>query len=396
MHNARAVRRCQTCRNLRRNIDRLARGQRPLFNKRPQRFARHQFVDDVRRMLVEPDVVDRHDVGMVQRRRQARLLFETPPPLGILRPRFRQHFERDLPPHAGVQGFVDYPHPARAQLPQDLIRPDRPFRHLSSVNRCHVTSNKVVYNTSVNRRDFLRSASAVSAGLAFPKMECLFAEEGGWRTFEVKTRVEILKSSGATRVWLPAALITGAPFQRTLSNGFSAEGGTASLVKDRADGLGIVAAEFPAGVKPILTLTSRVATKNYAVDLSVPGKAPKADRAELEHFRRPTKLLPTDGIVKTTATEITRGARTDLEKARAIFEWIVDNTFRDPKTRGCGQGDIRAMLQTGNLSGKCADLNAHFVGMARSVGIPARVVYGLRINPSQWGYRSMCASGNVT
>src|SRR5471030_1265500 len=134
MYNARAVRRCQTCRNLRRNIDRLARGQRPLFNKRPQRFARHQFGDDVRRMLVEPDVVDRHDVGMVQRRRQARLLFETPPPLGILRPRFLQHFERDLPPHAGVQGFVDFPHSARAQLPQDLIRPDRPFRHLSSVN----------------------------------------------------------------------------------------------------------------------------------------------------------------------------------------------------------------------------------------------------------------------
>ena len=163
-------------------------------------------------------------------------------------------------------------------------------------------------DTSVNRRDFLRSAGAVSASVAFSKTECLLAEDttsGSWRTFEVTTRAEILKSSETTRVWLPA-------------NGFSADGGTAGIVEFRADGLGIIAAEFPAGVKPVVTLTSRVATKNYAVELSVPGKAPKADRAELEHFLRPTKLLPTDGIVKATATKITGSAKTDLGKARAI------------------------------------------------------------------------------
>ena len=218
-----------------------------------------------------------------------------------------------------------------------------------------------------------------------------------WRTFEVKTRVEILKSSGATRVWLPAALISKTPFQKTLSNKFSAEGGTARMVEGRADGLGIVAAEFPAGVKPVLTLTSRVATRNYAVDLSAPGKAPKADRAELEHFLRPTKLLPTDGIVKATATEITSGAKTDLEKARAIYEWIVDNTFRNPKTRGCGIGDIRFMLESKDLGGKCADLNALYVGLARAAGLPARDVYGIRVAKSELGYKSLgTSSENIT
>src|SRR5262249_42052208 len=131
-------------------------------------------------------------------------------------------------------------------------------------------------------------------------------------------------------------------------------------------GLGIVAAEFQAGVKPVLTLTSRIATRNHAVDFSRPGKAPAPDRAELKHFLRPTKLLPTDGIVKTTATTITSGAKTDLERARAIYEWIVDNTFRDPKVRGCGLGNIRFMLESGDLGGKCADLNALYVGLARA------------------------------
>jgi transglutaminase-like putative cysteine protease len=41
------------------------------------------------------------------------------------------------------------------------------------------------------------------------------------------------------------------------------------------------------------------------------------------------------------------------------------------------------MLETKNLSGKCADLNALFVGLARAAGLPARDLYGLRVAPSR-------------
>jgi hypothetical protein len=105
-------------------------------------------------------------------------------------------------------------------------------------------------------------------------------------------------------------------------------------------------------------VTSRIVTKDCAVDFSARGTAPKESRAELEHFLRPTKLLPTDGIVKATASEITKGSKTDVEKARAIYEWIVDNTFRNPNTRG-GGGDIRFMLESRDLGGKCADQTLH-------------------------------------
>jgi transglutaminase-like putative cysteine protease len=252
----------------------------------------------------------------------------------------------------------------------------------------------------MDRREFLRSTSIVCASLALPSTGRLFAESPkseSWRTFEVTTRVEVLKPSGVTRMWLPAALISKTPFQRTLSNQFSAEGGRAEMAESKADALGIVAANFPAGVRPVLILTSRIATRNYAVELSAPGHAPKANRAELQHSLRPTKFIPTDGIVKETATEITRGAKTDAEKARAIYEWIVDNTFRNPKTRGCGLGDIRFMLESKDLGGKCADLNALYVGLARAVGLPARDVYGIRVAKSELGYKSLGASSeNVT
>jgi transglutaminase-like putative cysteine protease len=252
----------------------------------------------------------------------------------------------------------------------------------------------------MNRRDFLRSAGIASASLALPGTRRLFAESAGpghWRTFEVTTRVEVLTSPAATRVWLPAALIGETPFQRTLANRFHAEGGVAQMVESKTDALGIVAAEFPAGVKPVLTLTSRIATTTYAVDLAAPAKAQRVAPTELRYCLRPTTLLPTNGIVKTTADEITSGAHTDIEKARAIYDWIVDNTFREPKTRGCGIGDIRFMLESKDLGGKCADLNALFVGLARASGLPARDVYGIRVGKSELGYKSLgTRSANVT
>lgn len=252
----------------------------------------------------------------------------------------------------------------------------------------------------MNRRDFLQATGIASVNLVFPKAELLFSQAVAperWRTFQLTTRVEVLKTSGTTRVWVPAALISETSFQKTLSNTFSCEGGTAKMVEKKSDALGIIAAEFPASVKPILTVTSLITTKDRAVDLAASGTATKANHAELEHFLQPTKLLPTDGIVKTTASEITKGAKTDVEKARAIYEWIVDNTFRNPKTRGCGTGDIRFMLESKDLGGKCADLNALYVGLARAAGLPARDVYGIRVAKSEMGYKSLGASSeNVT
>ena len=44
------------------------------------------------------------------------------------------------------------------------------------------------------------------------------------------------------------------------------------------------------------------------------------------------------------------------------------------------------------MGGKCADLNALYVGLARSAGLPARDVYGIRVAKSQLGYKSLGAS----
>jgi transglutaminase-like putative cysteine protease len=223
----------------------------------------------------------------------------------------------------------------------------------------------------------------------------LFGEDKAaapWRTFEVTTRVEILTPAGATRIWVPAAITRPTPFQKTLSDTFHAAGGTAKVVRSKPDALGIITAEYPVGASPILTVTSRVQTRNYAVDLNASEPAHQEKSEGLKYFLQPTRYLPTDGIVKKTSDEITKDSKTDEQKARAIYEWIVDNTFRNPKTRGCGAGDIRFMLESRDLGGKCADLNALYVGLARAAGLPARDVYGIRVAKSEMGYKSLGAS----
>ena len=247
------------------------------------------------------------------------------------------------------------------------------------------------------RRHFLQAAGSVAAGFAFSTPEYLLAEGPRWRTFDVTTRVEVLKPSGPTRIWVPAELISSTPYQRTLANTFHCDSRVAKTVANKTEALGIVVAEFPAGVKPELTVTSRVATRDWAVNFSAPVQTSKATAAKLKSCLRPTRLLPTDGIVKETASEITRSCTTDAAKARAIYEWIVENTYRNPKTQGCGIGDIRFLLESRDLGGKCADLNALYVGLARAAGVPARDVYGIRVAKSALGYKSLgAASENIS
>jgi transglutaminase-like putative cysteine protease len=242
----------------------------------------------------------------------------------------------------------------------------------------------------VRRRDFVRTGVLAAAGVGLARVDSLDAradERDGWRTFEITTRIDIRKPAGKTRVWVPTPLVD-TPYQRTLGDTYRAEGGFVEMVERPGESLDMLVAEWPDGVPPVLELTSRVSTRDHRVDLGAP-TVPPADLSTLAPFLRATKLIPIDGIVRKTADQITRGTGTDLERARAIYEWIVDNTFRDPKTAGCGLGDIRFMLESGNLGGKCADLNALFVGLARASGIPARDVYGLRVAPSRLELRSL-------
>ncbi len=168
--------------------------------------------------------------------------------------------------------------------------------------------------------------------------------------------------------------------------------GRAALVRAPKYGAAMLHVEWTDGENiPVVEVTSRIAVRDRAIDLTKPGRPAPLSAAERDLNTQGTALIPVNGIVKQTSDKIVAeaNARTDIEKARAIYEWIVDNTFRDAAVRGCGIGDIAAMLRTGNLGGKCADLNALYVGLARAASLPARDIYGIRVAPSRFGYKSL-------
>ena len=246
------------------------------------------------------------------------------------------------------------------------------------------------------RRQFIQNSAVALTLSALPAInfastsnaERQFSPQPGqWRTFEVTTRVDIAKPQGVTKVWLPIPSVN-TDWQRSQSSNFSSNG-KAQLTSDAQDGARMLYVEFAEGVaQPYVELTSHIQTQNRAVNWTQK-QVLAEDASTLQARLAATALLPTDGIVRDTALEATKGARTDVEKAQKIFDWVVTNTYREPKTLGCGEGDIKTMLETGNLGGKCADLNALFVGMCRAVGVPARDVYGLRVAPSAFGYKEL-------
>ena len=252
----------------------------------------------------------------------------------------------------------------------------------------------------MQRREFLWTSVALAAGTLWPAARSGAAfnpsPADGWRTFEVTHRVDVLQPEGTTRVWLPLPSVQEQDWIRNMGNLWQGNALTARMLRNSEYGAEMLYAEWAPGEKPVLEVTSRFATRDRAVDLDRAAKAAPLSRADRQLYTRATQLLPTDGIVRRSALDITRGAKTDEAKARAIYEWVVDNTFRDPKVRGCGLGDIRFMLESRDLSGKCADLNALYVGLARAAGLPARDVYGIRVADSRFGYKSLGKSGDIS
>ncbi|MEZ5831805.1 MAG: transglutaminase domain-containing protein [Dongiaceae bacterium] len=252
---------------------------------------------------------------------------------------------------------------------------------------------------SIDRRVFLKTGVALSALSVVPRSWAAggFAPQPGtWRRFELRTRIDIKDPAGSTQAWIPIPSVNEAGWIRPERSEWSTNASAASLTQDPKYGAQMLHVTWAADEKaPVVELTSRVSTQDRATDFDKPGAGASLSGAERAFYTEGTALIPVDGLVKQTSDTIVSGLDSDIDKARAIYEWIVENTFRDAKVRGCGRGDIAAMLSLNNLGGKCADLNALYVGLARAAGLPARDLYGIRVAPSKFGYQSLGAKSEI-
>jgi hypothetical protein len=106
----------------------------------------------------------------------------------------------------------------------------------------------------MDRRSFLKSGLTVSAGVALgsiPKFATFARADDPtkWRTFEVITKVDVVKPVGATRVWLPVPLTKNTDYFRREDDNWTGNFKAARAVQHDRYGTGLVFAEWPAGEK---------------------------------------------------------------------------------------------------------------------------------------------------
>jgi transglutaminase-like putative cysteine protease len=149
-----------------------------------------------------------------------------------------------------------------------------------------------------------------------------------------------------------------------------------AVYTDRKFQTPILYARWENGSKTRKLTFSFTAKRREITRHSIPSKMVAWDPSDYALYLAPNRLGPVDGDVKKLADDITEGKNTLLEKAKAVYDWTCENTYRNPKTRGCGEGNVCLLLN--DPGGKCADINSIFVALAKAAGIPSREMFGIR------------------
>jgi len=92
---------------------------------------------------------------------------------------------------------------------------------------------------------------------------------------------------------------------------------------------------------------------------------------------RAEPLVPLSPRFKAIADKVTAGKNSDLEKGRAIYDYVLSTMKYDKSGDGWGRGD--AVYACDVKTGNCTDFHALFIAVARSAKIPSRFAVGFTI-----------------
>lgn len=177
------------------------------------------------------------------------------------------------------------------------------------------------------------------------------------------------------RLWIPYPLTDRN--QKVSDVKVSGDYVSSAVYTDALYGTPMLYAEWPANAKSRKLNFSFAVERKEIRQTALPLLEPEWNRADYAEYLKPTSLGPIDGEVKKLADSITKGKKTVLEKARAIYDWCCSSMYRDPNTVGCGKGDVCALLQ--KPGGKCTDISSVFVALCRAAGVPARELFSIRL-----------------
>lgn len=203
-----------------------------------------------------------------------------------------------------------------------------------------------------------------------------------WMTYEITTSINLPKADKRTRLWLPLPLNQDTLYQRTIGHNWHDNADNAGMRRLPDGDLESYFCEWNAGNPPKLELTTLVTTADRHFDVTKRTVAPERDDILRRNLQAST-LIANDGLAHSLGERIVGRIKDPVAQAKAIYDWVVDNTIYNPELPAAGNGDIRKQLDSGQYGGRSADINGLFVALCRAIGIPARCVFGLRVGSSR-------------
>ncbi len=202
---------------------------------------------------------------------------------------------------------------------------------------------------------------------------CRASERTGTVTFTI--HVDAPAAARIVKLWFPYPT---SDLDQTIKNlRFSGNYSNFSLAHEPRSGALYLYTEWIGPMKRrTLTVTFHARAKERKAATLVENGDPVPPEAR-KYLQSDFWIPSDDRKVAALSREITVGRRGILAKARAVYDWVVENTRRDPDVPGCGLGIVETTLAS--RSGKCADISSVYVALARAAGVPTREVFGLRL-----------------
>ncbi len=238
-----------------------------------------------------------------------------------------------------------------------------------------------------HRRGFLIAGGAAAALAMLPRraaaQERFIKEAGPWRKFEIVTRLDMPKPKGRVQAWVPVPSIEDADWSKPAGSTWDTNAKTVELKTAGPTKAAFVHLQWAEGeTAPYAEVSSDISTRDRFTDFTRPRKVTALTDEERAIYTEALHRPPGEDAIKETVARITENAKTDLGKAKAIYEWLAAG-------HQCGSETTASILKA-DVWG----INLLYVRLARSAGLPARAIYGLRVAPSEFGFASLGVDSN--
>lgn len=202
-----------------------------------------------------------------------------------------------------------------------------------------------------------------------------------WQDYEITTQVVLKRTGRNTRLWLPLALNQENLYQRNL--GFETQGNAQSTRVKRLPGgeQEILIASWSGDEDMRIYLRQRVSTAERVFDITKRTLPPEREDILRAHLRA-SPNIPNEGDIYDLALRIVGRIHDPVAQSKAIFDWVTENSVYLQDLPGGGTAAVHQQIKSGRFGGGSVDICGLFVGLCRSLGIPARMIFGLKVDRS--------------